>query len=71
MFALMCSLMGTQRDSAPRPSAPTAAELPPELAAALAAGLLPCLERLLRRAGDDPADPEAAVVCELVERMWH
>ncbi|KAG2491809.1 hypothetical protein HYH03_009969 [Edaphochlamys debaryana] len=38
------------------------AEAPPSVAAALAGGALPLLERLLRRAGEDPAGPEAAAL---------
>ncbi|GLC47916.1 hypothetical protein PLESTB_000039400 [Pleodorina starrii] len=39
---------------------------PPDLAAALAAGLLPCLERLLRRAGRDPRCPEDRLLTHLL-----
>ncbi|PNH11168.1 hypothetical protein TSOC_002018 [Tetrabaena socialis] len=46
---------------------------PPALAAVLAAGLLPCLERLLRRAGEKPDGPESVVVAALLrgEHAWH
>ncbi|PNH04588.1 hypothetical protein TSOC_009227 [Tetrabaena socialis] len=47
----------------PLPPAP-----PPGLAAALAGGLLPCLERLLRRADEEPHGPESAVVSALLRR---
>ncbi|PNH02468.1 hypothetical protein TSOC_011551 [Tetrabaena socialis] len=47
----------------PLPPAP-----PPGLAAVLAGGLLPCLERLLRRAGEEPDGPESAVVEALLRR---
>ncbi|PNH09472.1 hypothetical protein TSOC_003886 [Tetrabaena socialis] len=48
---------------------------PPALAAALAGGLLPCLERLLRRAGEEPDGPESAMVSPLLRegqawRLW-
>ncbi|KAG2484042.1 hypothetical protein HYH03_017132 [Edaphochlamys debaryana] len=44
---------------------------PPGLAAALAGGALPCLERLLRRAGEDPQGLEAELVaCEPVTTPW-
>ncbi|GFR44769.1 hypothetical protein Agub_g6100 [Astrephomene gubernaculifera] len=46
----------------------------PEVAAALAGGFLPCLERLLRRAGEEPtssssgsSSPEAALLCGLLD----
>ncbi|GLC41679.1 hypothetical protein PLESTM_001227800 [Pleodorina starrii] len=39
---------------------------PPELAAALDAGLLPCLERLLRHAGREPVGQEAHLVLRLL-----
>ncbi|GLC41683.1 hypothetical protein PLESTB_000689100 [Pleodorina starrii] len=39
---------------------------PPELAAALHAGMLPCLERLLRRAGREPDVPEAHLAARLL-----
>ncbi|PNH02899.1 hypothetical protein TSOC_011075 [Tetrabaena socialis] len=39
---------------------------PPDLAAALDGGVLPCLERLLRRAGEEPDGPESAVVGALL-----
>ncbi|KXZ54036.1 hypothetical protein GPECTOR_5g145 [Gonium pectorale] len=38
---------------------------PPMLAAALDGGLLPCLERLMRRAGRNPQGPDAAVLRSL------
>ncbi|KXZ47497.1 hypothetical protein GPECTOR_35g935 [Gonium pectorale] len=38
---------------------------PPAVAAALTAGLLPCLERLMRGAGRDPRGPEATVLRNL------
>ncbi|PNH02467.1 hypothetical protein TSOC_011552 [Tetrabaena socialis] len=41
----------------PLPPAP-----PPDVAVVLAGGLLPCLERLLRRAGEERDGPESAVV---------
>ncbi|PNH07182.1 hypothetical protein TSOC_006415 [Tetrabaena socialis] len=40
---------------------PLPAAAPPALAAALAGGVLPCLERLLRRAGEEQHGPEADV----------
>ncbi|PNH02471.1 hypothetical protein TSOC_011548 [Tetrabaena socialis] len=49
--------------SEPLPPAP-----PPGLAAVLAGGLLPCLERLLRRAGEEPDGPESAVVGALLRQ---
>ncbi|PNH08136.1 hypothetical protein TSOC_005335 [Tetrabaena socialis] len=49
---------------------PVADGLPPapplQLACALAGGLLPCLEHLLRRAGEQPACPEGQVVAGLL-----
>ncbi|KXZ42777.1 hypothetical protein GPECTOR_119g408 [Gonium pectorale] len=45
------------------------AEPPPALAAALDGGLLPCLERLMRRAGPDPQGPEATLLQALVRRV--
>ncbi|PNH03699.1 hypothetical protein TSOC_010214 [Tetrabaena socialis] len=52
----------------PLPPAP-----PPDLAAVLAGGLLPCLERLLRRAGEEPDGPESTVVAALLREghTWH
>ncbi|PNH02472.1 hypothetical protein TSOC_011549 [Tetrabaena socialis] len=47
----------------PLPPAP-----PPDVAAVLAGGLLPCLERLLRRAGEEPEGPESAVVEKLLRQ---
>ncbi|KAG2500543.1 hypothetical protein HYH03_001318 [Edaphochlamys debaryana] len=48
--------------------------LPPEppepLPAALAAGLLPCLERLLRRAGEGADGPEARLIYAQVAVSW-
>ncbi|GFR45657.1 hypothetical protein Agub_g7068, partial [Astrephomene gubernaculifera] len=41
-------------------------EAPDDLTAALAGGLLPCLERLLRRAGQLPLGPEAGVLRKLL-----
>ncbi|PNH10259.1 hypothetical protein TSOC_002986 [Tetrabaena socialis] len=51
----------------PLPPAP-----PPAVAAVLAGGLLPCLERLLRRTGEEPDGPESAAVEALLrqERPW-
>ncbi|PNH01880.1 hypothetical protein TSOC_012198 [Tetrabaena socialis] len=54
----------------PLPPAP-----PPGLAAVLAGGLLPCLERLLRRACEEPDGPESAVMGALLSeghtwRLW-
>ncbi|PNH12905.1 hypothetical protein TSOC_000096 [Tetrabaena socialis] len=52
----------------PLPSAP-----PPGLAAVLAGGLLPCLERLLRRGGAEPNGPESLVLGALLrsDHAWH
>ncbi|PNH07701.1 hypothetical protein TSOC_005858 [Tetrabaena socialis] len=46
---------------------------PPIIAAVLAGGLLPCLERLLRRMGEEPDGPESAVVGPLLRQgyTWH
>ncbi|PNH07898.1 hypothetical protein TSOC_005594 [Tetrabaena socialis] len=55
------------------PDEPLPAAAPPALAVALAGGVLPCLERLLRRAGEEPCGPEADVWWALSEKndMWH
>ncbi|PNH02902.1 hypothetical protein TSOC_011074 [Tetrabaena socialis] len=52
---------------------PFPAAAPSALAAVLAGGLLPCLERLLRRAGEEPDGPESAVVGALLREghAWH
>ncbi|GFR49734.1 hypothetical protein Agub_g11891, partial [Astrephomene gubernaculifera] len=40
-------------------------------AAALAGGFLPCLERLMRRAGEDPGSLEAVLLCSLLrDKPW-
>ncbi|PNH05236.1 hypothetical protein TSOC_008516 [Tetrabaena socialis] len=54
---------------------PLPSAAPPETAAALAGGILPCLERLLRRAGEEPSSPESDVVkamlrCECTWQLW-
>ncbi|KAG2491813.1 hypothetical protein HYH03_009973 [Edaphochlamys debaryana] len=51
-----------------KPDVPTVEaleEAPPSVAAALAGGALPLLERLLRRAGEDPVGPEASCLRDL------
>ncbi|GFR47960.1 hypothetical protein Agub_g9764, partial [Astrephomene gubernaculifera] len=47
------------------PLPPSLPPPPPELAAALSAGVLPCLERLLRRTGRDLLSPEASVLYDM------
>ncbi|PNH01978.1 hypothetical protein TSOC_012081 [Tetrabaena socialis] len=55
-----CSPVRHLQDPGPMlPGAPLPASPPPSWADALAGGWLPCLERLLRRGGEDPADPES------------
>ncbi|PNH06898.1 hypothetical protein TSOC_006690 [Tetrabaena socialis] len=46
---------------------------PPGLAVVLAGGFLPCLERLLRRAGEEPDGPESVVMGALLRdgHTWH
>ncbi|KAG2492501.1 hypothetical protein HYH03_009166 [Edaphochlamys debaryana] len=46
------------------------AEPPPAVSAALAGGALPLLERLLRRAGEEPEEWEAAVAAGLNDSMY-
>ncbi|GFR44815.1 hypothetical protein Agub_g6152 [Astrephomene gubernaculifera] len=45
---------------------PLSSSAPPMAAAALAGGVLPCLERTFRRAGADPSGPEMALVGSLL-----
>ncbi|PNH06872.1 hypothetical protein TSOC_006725 [Tetrabaena socialis] len=51
---------------------PLSSAASPVTAAALAGGVLPCLERLLRRAGEEPPGPESDVVKAMLrcERSW-
>ncbi|PNH06894.1 hypothetical protein TSOC_006694 [Tetrabaena socialis] len=64
-WRLVAAVLGP---SEPLPPAP-----PPCLAAAVAGGLLPCLERLLRRAGEEPDGPESLVMGALLREghTWH
>ncbi|PNH00474.1 hypothetical protein TSOC_013699, partial [Tetrabaena socialis] len=57
------------------PGEPLPSETPPVIAAMLAGGVLPCLERLLRRAGEEPLGPESAPVravlrCDKAWDLW-
>ncbi|KAG2486377.1 hypothetical protein HYH03_014957 [Edaphochlamys debaryana] len=47
------------------------AEAPPHVAAALAGGALPFLERLLRRAGEEPEGLEAGIVAHTLENSGY
>ncbi|PNH05240.1 hypothetical protein TSOC_008517 [Tetrabaena socialis] len=48
---------------------PLPSAVPPVTAAALAGGVLPCLEHLLRRAGEEPSGPESDVVKAMLRRQ--
>ncbi|PNH05228.1 hypothetical protein TSOC_008525 [Tetrabaena socialis] len=57
------------------PGKPLPSVTPPAIVALLAGGLLPCVERLLRRAGEEPLGPESDVVkgmhcCEHSWQLW-
>ncbi|PNH05233.1 hypothetical protein TSOC_008523 [Tetrabaena socialis] len=57
------------------PGEPLPSDTPPVIAAMLAGGVLPCLERLLRRAGEEPLGPESALVrtvlrCDKAWDLW-
>ncbi|PNH05402.1 hypothetical protein TSOC_008336 [Tetrabaena socialis] len=58
------------------PGAPLPAMAPPAIAVAVAGGVLPCLERLLRRTAEEPGSPESVVVkamlrCERSWQLWY
>ncbi|PNH05231.1 hypothetical protein TSOC_008520 [Tetrabaena socialis] len=57
------------------PGKPLPSVTPPLIAALLAGGALPCVERLLRRAGEEPLGPESDVVkgahcCDDSWQLW-
>ncbi|PNH10026.1 hypothetical protein TSOC_003275 [Tetrabaena socialis] len=60
---LSCGWQAVLAEGEPLPPAP-----PPVFAVALAGGVLPCVERLLRRAGEGPLGPEASFAEGLLQQ---
>ncbi|KAG2488527.1 hypothetical protein HYH03_012847 [Edaphochlamys debaryana] len=55
----------------PSPMEPLPPSPPPALAAALEGGVLPCLERLFRRAASDPGGREEATIVAFLDHIRH